>query len=149
MERFERRQRNSSGIWGVLSFLGFLVIIGLTFSTYPNVIDRIASYFSELATLGRLVLPPANLGQPLIYFLNLSGIWQIILGALRLASARNARGAISDVVSGAYALYLAHLFSEFYGRIIAGHSLVFYGLLGLAGVIIVDIVLWAISWQLE
>lgn len=149
MVRRWQRRHASSPVWGILSFFGFFIIIGLTFTAYPNVIDRIARYFSELASLGRLVLPGYYLGQPIIYFLNLSGAWQVVQGSIRLALSRDSRPAIGNIVSGAYSLYLAHLFNEFYLRTIPGHILVFYGIVGLAGLIIVNAVIWAIAWQHE
>jgi hypothetical protein len=144
--RRRARRRYSNPLWGVLSFFGFLIILALTFSAYPDLLSRIAAYFNELSTLGRLVLPAEALGLPLIYFLNLSGVFQVALGAIRVADSRDTASGITDIVSGAFALYLAHLFTEFYSSIIAGDILVFYFVIGLAGLVVIDAIVWAIPW---
>jgi hypothetical protein len=142
-----RRRRNRlDPLWGLLSFFGFLAILALTFSAYPDLLTRIGGYLNELSTLGRLVLPGKGLGLPLIYFLNLSGVFQIALGAIRLAVSRDAAHGITDIISGAFALYLAHLLSEFYSSIFAGHILIFYGVVGLAGLVIIEAIVWSIPW---
>ncbi len=143
MGRRRRPRDRYDPVWGIVSFIGFLVILGLTFLAFPNLISRIASYFEELARLGRPVLPSYNLGEPLIYFLNISGIWGIIFGALGMGFGRGLRRSVDSIISGAYSLYLAQLFSQFYSRAIAGETLVLDAIVGLGLVIIAQIAIWA------
>ncbi|MDG6994506.1 MAG: zinc-ribbon domain-containing protein [Nitrososphaerota archaeon] len=142
-ERHVRKREANEAIWSPISFVGFLIIVGLTFLAYPDLLGRIWSYFHELITLGRLVLPPARLGEPLIYFLNLSGAWGLFFGVVAAALGRSLRRAFSDIIGAFYAFYLASIFTEFYAGMIHGTALVFSAILGLIVVIVANIVVWA------
>ena len=143
--RRERRRRDANeNIWGPISFFAFLVILGLTFLAYPDLLGRLWSYFNELNTLGRFVLPPERVGQPLIYFLNLSGAWGLFFGVVAAALGRSLRRALSDIVGAFFAFYVASILTEFYAGIIRGNTLVLFGILGLVVVIIANVVVWAV-----
>ena len=139
-----RRRDANEAIWGAISFFAVLVIIGLTFVAYPDLLGRVWSYFNELVTLGKFVLPPESFGQPLIYFLNLSGAWGLFFGVVAAALGRSLRQALGDVIGAFFAFYLASILTEFYAGIIHGTSLALFGILGLVVVIIANIVVWAI-----
>lgn len=142
-ERRARRREPNEAIWGPISFVGFLVIVGLTFLAYPDLLGRIWSYFREMIDLGMFVLPPATAGEPLIYFLNLSGAWGLFFGVVAGALGRSFRHAMSDIIGAFFAFYIASILTEFYAGIIHGGTLVLYGVLGLIVLIVANIVLWA------
>ncbi len=132
-----------NALWGFVSFAGFLIVLGLTISSYPDLFARIASYFREFGIYGGPVLPPDSLGQPLMYFLNLSGIWGIVFGAIRLAVGHSPREAIGNITWGLFAFYLAYILSQFYSRAFSGSSLVLLAIFGGALFLIVNAVAWA------
>ncbi|HZW58619.1 MAG TPA: zinc ribbon domain-containing protein [Nitrososphaerales archaeon] len=130
------RRREEDGWWGAVRALGFLAIIVLTIVTYPNVFSLIADYFRSFVTYGHPVLPPYSLGQVIIFFFNVSGIWGLIAAGLRFAFTNSYVRAAQDVAGALFALYIARTFTEFYARAFGGWGLLGYLALGLVGVII-------------
>jgi hypothetical protein len=134
--RHEGRERN--GWWGAVSALGFLLIIGLTISQYPDVFARVDAYFDSWGVYGHPVLPAYGLGQIVIYFLTISGIWGLVAAALRFAFTNSFSRPIRDIVGALFALYVASSFSQFYARTITESGLVLAFIVGLAKVVVAN-----------
>jgi hypothetical protein len=139
--RREWRRERGAGWWGAVSAFGFLIIIGLTISQYPNVFVLSGNYFASLSAYGYPILPGYALGQVIIYFLTVCGVWGLVSNGLRFAFTNSISRPIRGVVGALFALYLANSFSQYYARIIGGSGLVLNFFVGLAVVIIVNAVI--------
>ncbi|MGD0478349.1 MAG: zinc ribbon domain-containing protein [Nitrososphaerales archaeon] len=137
--RWRREGRERNGRWGALSVFGFLLIIGLTISRYPDVFAKMDTYFDSWGMYGHPVLPAQGLGQIVIYFLTVCGIWGLIAAALRFAFTNSLSRPMRDMVGALFALYVADSFSQFYAHTITGSDLVLAFFVGLAMVIIADV----------
>jgi hypothetical protein len=121
-----------------LSALGFLLIIGLTISRYPDVFARTVTYFDSWGVYGHPGLPARGLGQVVIYFLTICGIWGVVVAALRFAFTNSLTRPMRDMVGALFALYVASSFFQFYAGTITGSGLVLAFFVGLAIVIIAN-----------
>ena len=124
--------------WGLVAAAGFLVVFGLTFATYPDLFGRIGSYLESFAAYGHPVLPSYNLGQVLIYFFNLCGIWGLIAATLRFVVTNSAARSARDGVGAIFAFYTANILTQFYAGAFGGWGLVGMWLVGLFAVIVAD-----------
>jgi len=130
--------RRENDWWGLVTALGFFVVIGLTIAAYPDVFSRVVKYLESFATYGHPVLPSYNLGQVLIYLFNLSGIWGIIAAALRFVLTGSASRAARDGVGAIFSLYTASILTRFYGGFFNGWGLVGMCIVGLIILIIAE-----------
>jgi len=137
--RWRREGRERNGLWGALSAFGFLLIICLTISRYPDVFARLGAYLGSWGVYGHPVLPVYNLGQVVIYFLTACGIWGVFAAALRFAFTDSLSRPMRDLVGALFALYVASSFFQFYAGRITGSGLVLAFFVGLAAVIIADV----------
>ena len=137
-----RRERAGDGWWGVISAFGFLIIIGLTISTYPNVFILSGNYFANLTAYGYWI-PDLALGRVIIYFLTACGVWGLVSNGLRFAFTNSLSRPMRGVVGALFALYVANSFSQYYAtpRTITWSGLVLNFFVGLAVVIVVDAVI--------
>jgi hypothetical protein len=124
--------------WGLVTAIGFLVIIGLTIAAYPDVFSRVIRYLESFGTYGHPVLPPYYLGQVMIYLLNLSGVWGIIAAALRFVLTGSASRAARDGVGAIFSLCTASILTRFYEGFFNGWGLVGMWIVGLVILIIAD-----------
>lgn len=122
----------------MITFAGFLVIVALTISAYPDVFTRIINYLESFGRYGYPVLPSYNVGQVMIYFLNLSGIWGLIAAALRFFLTGYRSRAARDGVGALFSLYTANLLTQFYAGAFRGSGLVGLWVVGLVVVIVAD-----------
>lgn len=136
--RRERRRERRGDWWGVVTALGFLVIIGATIIRYPDVFTRIIDYFTSFGIYGHPVLPSYSLGQVIVYFFLVAGIWGIVAAALRFAFTGAISRATQDTVGGLFALYISSVFSRFYAHAYGGWGLVGLLVIGLAVVIVAN-----------
>jgi len=132
------RYRRDNDWWGLVTALGFLVVIGLTIAAYPDAFSRLIKYLESFATYGHPVLPSYNLGQVLIYLFNLSGIWGLIAAALRFFVTGSASRAARDGVGAIFSLYTASILTRFYAGFFNGWGLVGMWIVGLVILIIAD-----------
>jgi len=130
--------RRENDWWGLVTAAGFLIIIGLTIVSYPDVFNRIGNYLESFATYGHPVLPPHSLGQIIIYFLNLSGIWGLIAAALRFVVTGSGSRAARDGVGALFSLYTAGILTQFYAGAFGGWGLVGMWFVGLVVLIVAD-----------
>ena len=126
------RRRGRGDWWGAVTAVGFFVIIGATIIKYPDVFTRIIDYFTSFGVYGHPVLPSYALGQVIVYFFLVSGVWGIVAAALRFAFTGAMSKAAQDAVGGIFALYISNAFAQFYS-----HS---YGGWGLIGILAVGLV---------
>ncbi len=139
-ERYVHWKRRSydNVLWGLISIAGFLIVLGLTISAYPDLFSRVVSYLMEFGTYAKPVLPPYSLGQPLMHFLNLSGIWGVVFGAIRLAVGHSPREAIGNITWSPFAFYLAYMLSQFFNQAFRGSPLVLFAIFGAVVFMIVN-----------
>jgi hypothetical protein len=130
--------RERGGWWGGVSAFGFLIIMIITVSNYPNVFSLVNSYLLSWGTYGHPVLPGHPLGQIIIYFLTACGVWGIVSACLRFAFTNSLRRPMRNIVGALFSLYLAGSLSQFYAGTITGTGLVVAFFVGLAFVIAAD-----------
>ncbi|MDA4124081.1 MAG: zinc ribbon domain-containing protein [Thaumarchaeota archaeon] len=139
---WERRWRpdrgTTDGWWGAVSAFGFLIIIGLTISQYPNAFTLMNRYFIGWGTVGYPFLPGYALGQVVIYFFTLCGIWGLVSAGLRFAFTNSISRPMRSVVGALFAFYIASVFSQYYAGTIAGSALVLTFFVGLGVVIVAN-----------
>jgi hypothetical protein len=137
-ERRRRREREPGDWWGAINGIGFLVIILLTISQYPDVFVLLSRYFQSWGTYGYPVLPGRQLGQVIVYLLTVSGIWGLVSAALRFAFTNSLSRPARDIVGALFALYMANSFTQFYAGTIHGTGLVVAFFIGLIAVVIAN-----------
>lgn len=135
------RHRRENDWWGLVTAIGFFVIIGLTIAAYPDVFSRVIRYLESFGTYGHPVLPPYYLGQVIIYLLNLSGIWGIIAAALRFVLIGSASRAARDGVGAIFSLYTASILTRFYEGFFNGWGLLGMWIVGMVILIIADVLI--------
>ncbi|HYC12442.1 MAG TPA: zinc ribbon domain-containing protein [Nitrososphaerales archaeon] len=138
-ERSWRRQRRErDGWWGAVSAFGFLIIIGLAVSRFPDVFSLLGAYLTSWGTHGYPVLPGPALGEVIIFLLVAGGAWGLVAACLRFAFADSFARPMRNIVGALFSLYLASEFTRFYSREIRGSELVLAFFVGLAIVVIAD-----------
>ena len=138
-ERWERHDwEPMDAVWGAISGIGYLIIIGLTIFSYPDVFTLSIKYLESWGTYGHPVLPPYALGQAIIYLFAACGIWGIVSSGLRLAFSNRFARSIRGVVGGLFSLYVAFILNRFYARAFSGATLVLVFFVGLAVVVLVN-----------
>jgi hypothetical protein len=137
--RHERRERD--GWWGAVNAFGFLIILGLTISRYPDVFSLLGTYFQSWGTLGYPILPGPALGQVIIFVFVAGGVWGLVSGCLRFAFTDTFARPMRSIVGALFSLYVASLFMRFYARTMGGSGLVLAFFVGLAIVVIANAVI--------
>jgi len=138
-ERWERHDwEPMDALWGAISGIGYLIIIGLTFFSYPSVLTLAIKYLESWGTYGHPVLPPYALGQAIIYLSTACGVWGIISSGFRLAFTSRFARSVRGVVGGLFSLYVAFILNRFYARAFSGAALVLAFFVGLAIVVLVN-----------
>ena len=145
MEQERLRPSQRADIFWVVPLGGLFIIFGLTLAVYPDVFQRTWSYFRLLAVNGRPLLPPYSLGQVIMFFFNVAGVWGLVSAGLRFVFGHPASKAVGDVMGGFFAFFLAYILSLYYRGEIAGISLIPLAVVGLGIVIVVN----AIASHLE
>ncbi len=140
--RRERREHQDwepiDAVWGAISGVGYLIIIGLTVFSYPDVFTLIVKYLESWGTYGHPVLPPHALGLAMIFLFTAGGVWGIVTSGLRLAFTRRLARPLRGVVGGVFSLYVAFILEQFYARGVGGAGLVLVFFVGLAVMVLVD-----------
>jgi zinc ribbon protein len=137
--RYERRERD--GWWGAVSAFGFLIILGLTISRYPDVFSLLGAYFQSWGAHGYPILPGFALGQVVIFVFVAGGVWGLISGCLRFAFTDSFARPMRSIVGALFSLYVASLFTRLYAGAIRGSGLVLAFFVGLAFVVIANAVI--------
>jgi len=137
--RHERRERD--GWWGAVSAFGFLIILGLTISLYPNVFSLLGTYFQSWGAHGYPILPGAALGKVFIFLFVAGGVWGLVSACLRFAFTDSFARPMRNIVGALFSLYVASLLTRYYAFEIRGSGLVLAFFVGLAIVVIADAVI--------
>ncbi|HUK79474.1 MAG TPA: zinc ribbon domain-containing protein [Nitrososphaerales archaeon] len=141
-QRRERREWEPlDAAWGAIVAVGFLIIIGLTIFEYPDVFTLVIRYLSSWGSYGHPILPPYALGQVIIFLFASSGVWGVVSSGLRLAFTRRVARPLRGLLSGAFSLYFAFIFSGFYARAINGAGLVLVFFVGLAVAMLLNVLI--------
>lgn len=142
-ERWERHEWEPvDAAFGAIRGVGFLIVIGLTIFMYPDVFTLVIRYLSSWGVYGHPVLPPYALGQPIVFLFSAAGVWGLVSAGLRLAFTSRLARSFREVVGAMFSLYIAFIFTEFYGRAVRGAGLVLLFFLGLAAVVLVNTLIW-------
>jgi len=142
-ERHEdRRERHDwepiDAAWGMVTGVGYLIIIGLLIFWYPDVFTLIVRYLESWGTYGHPVLPAHALGQAVVFLFASCGVWGILTSGLRLVLSSRLARPLRGVVGGLFSLYVAFILTSFYGGALNGAGLVLAFFVGLAAMIVVD-----------
>ena len=138
-DRWERHDwEPTDAAWGAVRAVGFLVILGLTFVSYPDVLTLFSKYLQSWQTYGHPVLPPHVLGVVLIFLFTAGGVWGLVSSGLRLVFSRRLRRPLLDVIGAFFSLYVAFILEAFYARTFGGADLVLAFFVGLAALILVN-----------
>jgi hypothetical protein len=144
--RTERRERHEwepvDAAFGAIRGVGFLVVIGLTIFLYPDVFTLVIKYLGSWGTYGHPVLPPYPLGQVMVFLFSASGAWGLASAGLRLVFTSRLARSLREVVGALFSLYVASILTEFYGSAFRGAGLVLLFFLGLAGLVLVNTLIW-------
>lgn len=127
--------------WGAVRAVGFLVIIGLTIAYYPDVLVLLFRYLESWGSYGYPVLPPRALGEVIIFLFTAGGVWGMGSAGARLALSSRLRETMRDAVGGAFSLYVAFIFTQFYAGTTRGAGLVLLFFLGLAAMVLVNAII--------
>ena len=140
--RLERRERHEwdpvDAAFGAIRGVGFLVVIGLTIFLYPDVFTLVIKYLESWGTYGHPVLPPHALGLVIVFLFSASGGWGLVSAGLRLAFTSRLARSLREVVGAVFSIYIAFIFTEFYGSVVRGAGLVLLFFVGLAVMVLVN-----------
>lgn len=134
--RHERREKD--GWWGAVTAFGFLIILGLTISRYPDVFTLLGVYLQSWGTHGYPILPGFALGQVIIFLLVAGGVWGLVAACLRFGFTDSFARPMRNIVGALFSLYLASEFTRFYAGEIRGSGLAIAFFVGLAVVVIAN-----------
>ena len=134
---------------GLVSAGVVLIILALTWLSYPDILTMLTDYFQSWAIHMGPVLPPQRLGAAIIFFLNLSGVWGLIIGGLRIVFMHHPRRAVGNVAGGVFAIYLAYILSGYYAGTVAANTLLPLFLVGLGILIIINVIGEIIAYSLR
>ena len=127
----------------ILGFAGFFIVIGLTLQAFPDIVSR-GSSLADIFANGQFNIP-YRIGQPIIFFLTLAGIWGVAAGGLRAIFTQFKRNAIGDVIWGFFAIFVAALFRWYYGGIIGIADFGPLIVIGLGLVIVANVAVWYLA----
>jgi hypothetical protein len=148
-EEIRQKVRHEPDILGAVSAGGFLIILALAWLSYPNILSLIIDYFQGFQTPTGFVWPSYGLGQPIMFILNLSGVWGLIIAGLRLVLMHSPGRAVNDVAGALFSFYLAYVLSQYYQGIVTANNLVPLFLVGLGILIIVNVIGGAVTHSLS
>ena len=138
-QRWEHRDWEPlDAVWGAISGIGYLIIIGLTIFYYPEVFTLLVKYFESWGTYGHPVLPSYTLGQPTIFVFAAGGVWGVVSSGFRLALSSRFAKSLTGATGGMFSLYVAFILNRFYTKAIDGAGLVLVFFLGLAVLVLVN-----------
>lgn len=125
-------------ILGFVSAGVILIIIAITYIRNPIAPSVIIGYFESMGNQGMFIKPPLILFDAAIFFFYATGVWGIILSALRIVLERNARKAFGDLVGGFFSFFCAFLSTNYAADVFAGRITLAYFLVGIGLLAIVN-----------
>ena len=138
-EREKPARKRKDAFW-IVPTVGFLITIALTLLIYPNLPEDIIVYFKTFERDGRPVLPPYNIGQALIFFFSISGMWGLVAASVRYVFRQPAKKVVEDVMGSFFAFFLSLILSAYYAGTITGRKLILLFIIGLVVVIAVNVI---------
>lgn len=132
------RMRRQTDILGAVSAGAILIILAVTYLTYPIDWSVIQSYLENMGRMGRYIRPPAILFDPAILFFSLIAIWSIALSGLRVLLERNLRRAISDLGGGLFSFLIAFLLTSYRDDMITERSVLALLIIGIGAIVILN-----------
>jgi len=127
--------KKKDSFW-VVPTVGFLITIALTLLIYPNLPQDIIVYFKTFERYGGPVLPPYNIGQALIFFFSISGMWGLVAASLRYVFRHPVKKVVEDVMGS----FFAFILSAYYAGTITGRKLILLFIVGLIAVIAINVI---------
>lgn len=131
--------KKKDSFW-IVPTVGFLITIALTVIIYPNLPQDIIVYFKTFERYGGPVLPPYNIGQALIFFFSISGMWGLVAASLRYVFRHPVKKVVEDVMGSFFAFFIAFILSAYYAGTITGRKLILLFIIGLVVVIAINVI---------
>lgn len=131
--------KKKDSFW-IVPTVGFLITIALTVIIYPNLPQDIIVYFKTFERYGGPVLPPYNIGQALIFFFSISGMWGLVAASLRYVFRHPVKKVVEDVMGSFFAFFIAFILSAYYAGTITGRKLILLFIVGLIAVIAINVI---------
>ena len=131
--------------YGAPDYLGgisaglILVILAVTYFVYPFDFHLITNYFGSMITLQRYIEPPASLIMTASFFLNVVGVWSVVLAGLRLAIQKSIRKSIGELSGAAFKFFLAFLLISYAENVITTGKVLEYFIIGAVLLVVTNI----------
>lgn len=105
------RERRRGDPLGLAGFGVFLIIVATVVLMYPDVFSNIVAWFRTWSAGPTMI--PISLVWPLAWFLAASGVWGLIVAAIRIVGIFSPRNGVSDAFGGIFMLVVAFLLREY------------------------------------
>lgn len=128
-------RRRSRAYFDLISFGGFLIIVGLTFSLYPKIPSEIKVFF-EILSEQRVFRPSPYLSEAAAIFFTMIGILNFAIGGMRLTAGWPWQRSLQDASWGIALVFLGYLLWLYSEGTISGW-LVWPTFLIVAGILVV------------
>ena len=116
-----------------------LIILAVTYFMYPFDFHLITNYFVSMIALQRYIKPPASLIMTASFFLNVVGVWAVILAGLRLAIQKSIRKSTGDLSGAAFDFFLAFLLISYAENVITTGNVLEYFIIGAVLLVVTNI----------
>ncbi|UCH37629.1 MAG: hypothetical protein JSV76_00130, partial [Candidatus Bathyarchaeota archaeon] len=98
----------------------------VTYILYPLELTAIGNYVQRMIAQKAFIKPPRVLFDPAIFFTYGTGVWSIILSALRILIQRDVRQALRDLIGGIFAFSAVHLLTNYAANVTTGQMTLAY-----------------------
>ena len=143
--RIAERGPRRPDILGFVSAGVIIIIMALAYIRNPIAPSVIIDYFESMGNQGTFLKPPLILLDAAIFFFYATGVWGIILSALRIVLERNARKAFGDLVGGFFSFFCAFLLTNYAADVFAGRITLAYFVVGIGLLVIVNAIAYFLS----
>lgn len=102
-------RRRSKALFDLISFGGFLIIVGLTFYLYPQIPSEIVNLFETLSRPPHVFRPSPYLSEAAAIFFTMIGILNFAMAGMRLAARWPWQKSLNDASWGIALVFLGYL----------------------------------------
>ena len=135
---FETERMRRPDFYWVVPLGGFLIIVGLTLSQYPDIFSMVGDYFRVLSETGKASMPPLRLGEAIIFFFTVAGAWGLFAAALRFVFGHSGSRAVGDIMGSFFAFLIAYPVYSYYHAGLSAAAILPLIIVGLGVVVIVN-----------
>jgi hypothetical protein len=139
------RTKPRSDILGGLSFGVVLILLAITYIRYPVAPETVITYIQRLANQRVFLKPPVILLNFSIFFFYASGVWGLVLSALRLLIQHNTRRTVTDLLGAFFSIYCGYLLSNYLDDMITSQESFAYFIVGIGVLIIGNAVIYLLN----